>query len=114
MLLLAVFTAGGLFAPLAHRVVHVHDVEHRHGRAADHFSSSSERTAYGTNFLVEEQTPPDELVCDLCARLMLAAYEPLEAASNHLAFASVLRPHDDLNRDRSGGTSRIRAPPVMS
>lgn len=114
VLLLAVFAVGGLLAPMAHRIVHVHDVEHQHGKAAAQFSNSSERAAYGTNFLVEEQTPPEQLKCDLCARLALVAHEPLESASNHLAFASVLRPHGELHRGRSGGSSRIRAPPVMS
>ena len=111
--LLAVFGLGGLISPVAHRVVHVHDVEHRHGKAAAHFSPSG-ATAGCADFLVEEQTPPDELSCELCARLSLAAFESHDAAAHLLAYASTVPPNERLWNGRNAGFSRIRAPPMMS
>lgn len=111
--LLAVFGLGGLISPIVHRIVHVHDVEHRHGKAAAHFLPSG--AAKGcADFLVEEQTPPDELSCELCARLSLVAFEARDTAAHLFAYASTIRPNDQLWSGRNAGFSRIRAPPMMS
>lgn len=110
-LLLAVFAAGGLLSPLAHRISHVHSLEHSHGQAAAHFSSAPSPSG---QFVVEERTPPHELTCDLCARLTLISFFSSENDSHRLDLTSIVRLGDALASGPSITLSRIRAPPVLS
>lgn len=108
--LLAVFGLGGLIAPMVHRIGHVHDVEHRHGAAAADVTTSA---AHGSEFLVEEQTPPDELDCDLCARLSIKAFAADVHVRYVLATASFLHVLDAAIPRRASSDISIRGPPRL-
>ncbi len=113
ILLLAVFTVGGLLSPLAHRISHVHSLEHQHGQAAAHFSAHRALSG-NSEFYVEERTPPHERVCDLCARLTLTALSTGETSSHRAEPSSVFGLPDEYQVGHSQFFSRIRAPPVMA
>ncbi|MEX1054959.1 MAG: hypothetical protein WED81_02950 [Rhodothermales bacterium] len=109
--LIVVFILGGLAAPLMHRFEHVHREQHRHGGASTDFRGDHPGRPQA-DFLVEEQTPPDDLRCNLCARLAHEAdayaqsFEPFFVESGaHLTEAWA-------HTHQSRTLLPIRAPPV--
>lgn len=116
MLLLTVFTVGGLALPFAHELTHVRSLEHRHGPSHADLSQIAAGPGgfQALHFLVEERTVPHNPNCDLCARLTLDAPGLFDPVVPFRYVDDKLLPRDAVRSSSAPASRQIRAPPVMS
>ena len=109
--LIVVFLLGGLAAPVMHRFEHVHREQHRHGPPSmDVALINSARP--DADFLVEEQTPPDDLRCNLCARLAHEADVRSQSFEPFFIETGVRHTQAWAPREHTSALFLIRAPPT--
>lgn len=116
MILLTVFTVGGIALPFAHELTHIRSLEHRHGPSQADLSqiAAGPGGIQALDFLVEERTVPHNPNCDLCARLTLDTPRPSDPVVPFRYVDDKLFPHDAVHSTRAPASRQIRAPPVMS